>query len=294
MGTHQIDVTADGVTLSCTFTFPAQKLPNGFDASPQCPPGLTVRVGPATMCTPLPPAAGVSGLRCEPILGQTQETITVPGTPVQVRVRQTVDGAVVLDQSVTPVYATNQPNGPGCEPTCHQAGAEWSLAPSCADYCTAIQAACTLGNQQYANMDNCMNSCKAFPVGVADDRGGDTLGCRFYEAGNAAMSADLATMHCTRAGPGGDGVCGDNCAGFCDIAMIYCTDANSAKVYDTRDACLADCAMRRTDVKLCAASPGTTASGNQIACLLYHVQEGSSAPDEHCRSDLAISASSCR
>ena len=139
-----------------------------------------------------------------------------------------------------------------------------------------------------------MNSCVAFPVGAAADATGDTLGCRAHYAREAAVSADLANTHCTHAGPGGYGVCGDACAGYCDIAMLYCTDANSAAVYDTRDACLADCAMRATDVALCSATPGTTDHGNEVACLLYHAQEATSCPEEHCLGDLAITASSCR
>ena len=107
IGMHQIDVTADGATLSCTFTFPLPKLPTGGDASPQCSPGLMVLVQTAP--------------------GGITETISVSGTPMQVRVRQLVDGAVVLDMAVTPVYGTEQPNGPGCDPICHGAGANWTL-----------------------------------------------------------------------------------------------------------------------------------------------------------------------
>jgi hypothetical protein len=60
--------------------------------------------------------------------GRTKETISVSGTPMQVRVRQPVCGAVVLDMAVTPVYETDQPNGPGCDPICHEAGADWTLS----------------------------------------------------------------------------------------------------------------------------------------------------------------------
>ena len=34
---------------------------------------------------------------------------------------------MILDQTVSPTYQTNQPNGPGCGPTCHQAGADWTI-----------------------------------------------------------------------------------------------------------------------------------------------------------------------
>jgi hypothetical protein len=159
--------------------------------------------------------------------------------------------------------------------------------PTCADYCATIQAACEATRPQYSNDDDCLASCKAFPVGAADDTSGDTLGCRLGYARKAAASTDMAAAHCTHAGPGGDGVCGENCAGYCDIALMYCTDANQAKLYDTRDACLTDCAKRLTDMKLDTGDVARTDMGNQVACLLYHAQMGAVAPSGHCLGDLA-------
>lgn len=158
-----------------------------------------------------------------------------------------------------------------------------SDALSCTAYCTTITANCTGANQQFSGMDQCMNSCKAFPVGTAADKAGNTLGCRTYHAG--AAKADAAT-HCVHSGPGGAATCGDNCDGFCQIAMMYCTAANMAPVYAT----LADCKTA------CAAFPDTAKFNvtdtalqeqKQVACLLYHVQEASAAPADHCNGDLA-------
>src|ERR1035437_5528950 len=55
----------------------------------------------------------------------------------------------------------------------------------CTAYCTSIMGACTGANQQFTGMDQCVNSCKAFPVGTAADTAGHTLGCRTYHAGAA-------------------------------------------------------------------------------------------------------------
>ncbi len=159
----------------------------------------------------------------------------------------------------------------------------------CQAYCDTIMANCTstmdpdsglpVGNQQYTNMQNCLNSCKAMPVGASGDTSGNTLGCRTTHA-NLAKS-DPAT-HCPHAGPGGDGVCGSDCDGFCQIAMMYCTAANAAAVYSS----LQDCQTK------CAAFPDTTKfnigvqDGNSVACLLYHSQEASSAPPDHCLGDI--------
>jgi hypothetical protein len=168
-----------------------------------------------------------------------------------------------------------------------------ALALTCSDYCAAIQAACTTTNQQYSDSADCMASCLAFPVGAAGDMAGDTLACRITHAQKAAASAAMAALHCPHAGPGGDGVCGDNCSGYCDITMMYCTAANQAKLYDDRAACMTDCARRMTDVKLNAGTGMRTDMGNEVACLLYHAQMGSTAPTGHCLGDLAITGGAC-
>ena len=159
----------------------------------------------------------------------------------------------------------------------------------CQAYCDTIMANCTsttdpdsglpVGNQQYTNMNNCLNSCKAMPAGTSADTMGNTLGCRTYHAGLA--KSDPVT-HCPHAGPGGDSVCGSDCDGFCQIAMMYCTAANMAAVYSS----LQDCQTQ------CAAFPGTVKfnigvqDGSSVACLLYHSQEASSVPPDHCLGDI--------
>jgi hypothetical protein len=159
----------------------------------------------------------------------------------------------------------------------------------CADYCTAIMANCTstlpadggapVGNQQYTDMNNCLNSCKAFPVGSSGDMSGNTLGCRTNHA-NLAKSDPVT--HCPHAGPGGDGVCGSNCDGFCQIAMMYCTAANAAAVYSSAADCQTQCAAFPNTVKF---NIGVQ-DGSSVACLLYHSQEASSAPPDHCLGDI--------
>jgi hypothetical protein len=127
MGAHQLDVTADGATLSCAFMVPVPKLPGGGDAGPQCAPGVTLVVGPAARCATVQLPGGAVGEQCTPIAGASSESITVAGTPAQVTLRQTVAGAVILDRSVAPSYQVSQPNGPGCDPLCQQAAAQWVL-----------------------------------------------------------------------------------------------------------------------------------------------------------------------
>jgi hypothetical protein len=126
-GTHVVEVTADGVALSCTFQVPLAMLPSGGTVGPACASGLEVGIRPATTCTEAA-MGSIKSLTCAPIAGRFFEDITVAGTPAQLQVRVSVDDAVLLERAETPGYVSNEPNGPGCEPTCQQASAEWTLS----------------------------------------------------------------------------------------------------------------------------------------------------------------------
>ena len=125
-GMHKIDVTVDGVVISCAFAFPLATLPSGGTASPSCPTGLTVDVLPATICTSSDTDAAKT-IQCAPVSGRFVEQIAVLGKPVQVGVQQSIDGTGILDQTVTPIYQSSQPNGAGCAPTCQLATETWTL-----------------------------------------------------------------------------------------------------------------------------------------------------------------------
>jgi hypothetical protein len=126
-GTHVLDATADGVTISCTFQVPLAAQPGGGTVAPQCPSGLRVFIGQATTCTETTTGSSKT-LSCVPIPGHFFEDITVVGKPAQLRVRLTVDGAVVLDRTEAPIYQSSQPNGPGCDPTCQQVSVQWMFS----------------------------------------------------------------------------------------------------------------------------------------------------------------------
>lgn len=122
-GTHTVTVTVDGATTSCSFQFPpdAATLARGVTCSGNAYVGLTA----AQTCQ----SSGGSET-CQPVPGQYVESVTVFGTPQSVQVQQTVGGAVILDESVTPSYETYQPNGSGCPPTCQEAAVQWTIPPS--------------------------------------------------------------------------------------------------------------------------------------------------------------------
>jgi hypothetical protein len=126
-GSHRVEVLADGTSLTCTFTFPAADPSGGGYVYATCPSGLSVSVSPALTCTEVTTATTRSQ-QCDPIPGQFVESITFIGTPGQIHVWQYVDDAGILDATAAPSYQSSQPNGPDCEPTCHQASASWTLS----------------------------------------------------------------------------------------------------------------------------------------------------------------------
>ena len=157
----------------------------------------------------------------------------------------------------------------------------------CTAYCNEIQANCTGANAQYPDMAHCIATCASFAVGTSKvtDTSGNTLGCRIYHGGDPAKTA--AATHCVHAGPGGDLITvatpafcsgGDVCESFCTLEIKACgsLDAplpgnprdstnNPIYQYQNREDCMISCAaFDKTHVY------STTASGNSLACRLYH------------------------
>ena len=125
-GAHRMDVTADGTTLSCTFSVPVEPLPAGGLPAPACSPGLMLFVGPAVTCTTVQ-SGTAQGQRCDPIPDRVQERLSVAGTPTTITVTQWAGATMIFQQTATPTYQLSRPNGPECEPICRQATAAWSI-----------------------------------------------------------------------------------------------------------------------------------------------------------------------
>jgi hypothetical protein len=68
-----------------------------------------------------------SANECQAVAGEFEEYVLLPGTPSSVRLQQSADGNVLLDQTLTPTYKIDQPNGASCGPTCHEASAELTI-----------------------------------------------------------------------------------------------------------------------------------------------------------------------
>lgn len=143
-------------------------------------------------------------------------------------------------------------------------------ALTCEAYCATIGANCTGEHAQYGSLETCLATCAALTPGTPADTGGNTLGCRAYHAGAAA---DMPAVHCTHAGPGGDGVCGSNCESFCSIAAVACPDA-----WPDDAACQTACGTFSPDESYDATDVG----GNSFACRLYHLTAAALDPATHC------------
>ena len=137
----------------------------------------------------------------------------------------------------------------------------------------------------YGTTAECMATCALFDPSAAMT--GNTLGCRAYHATNAAGSVQNANTHCRHAGPGGDGVCGANCAGFCTIAMGACAGQNPPP-YADMNACMTACGTYATTPIYVA-----NATGNNLACRLYHATAATANPGLHC-SHTAMNSAPCQ
>lgn len=112
--------------MACTFPFPPTDSSLGDAVVEQCSSGLMLVVEPAMSCTTTE-IQTVTSEQCQPIDGEFTETVTVSGAPSTVQVQQLVGGTVIFDQTVSPTYQINEPNGPSGGPICHQAAATWTI-----------------------------------------------------------------------------------------------------------------------------------------------------------------------
>ena len=157
-----------------------------------------------------------------------------------------------------------------------------SAAATCASYCATITGACTGANQQWPNAPACEEACAAFAQGSPGDTSMDTLECRAYHAGVAAMPTE-PEVHCVHAGPLGSGMeagngCGtDRCSAFCRIAQEVC-GAEATYSFDSEDDCRTQCADYTDNVDF---NVGVM-SGDTLACRMYHLTAALGDPGLHC------------
>ena len=103
-GSYRFRLEVDGKKTTCQGSLPLKR----------CEDGMTLRcsgdVGDVTE----------SGCAIEPKLHGFSEVV-FRGMPKTARIVVERDGTVVADRSFSPTYRRSHPNGPGCEPVCHNA-----------------------------------------------------------------------------------------------------------------------------------------------------------------------------
>ncbi len=153
----------------------------------------------------------------------------------------------------------------------------------CPTYCQLMDGACKNFqghvNDQYPGgyPDVCADACVHLPKGSPGDTTGHSLACRIYEACLAQYDPDT---HCTRAGPGGDGACGDNCESFCTINLAVCEDSNQQ--YGTQAECLTDCATFDVTAAYNTSADNWSGTDNAFACRMYWLMRAVDDPGTNC------------
>ena len=133
--------------------------------------------------------------------------------------------------------ATLEANEPGDDGGSGGSGGDTSRPRTlCEDYCAAALKNCTGDFELYPDLKFCLAVCAAVPEGARTDLLGNTVGCRLHFAESAATVEKQ--FNCSAAGPGGNGVCGDNCDSFCAIDATICPG-----IYATKQDCEDACAM---------------------------------------------------
>jgi hypothetical protein len=153
---------------------------------------------------------------------------------------------------------------------------------SCSGYCDSVMEYCTDKNDQYTTRELCMGTCKQLPLGTKADTLVDTRWCRFNQASvaEALGGGTEAASNCLAAGPGGNGVCGTNCASYCLLMQRICLPQWNANFVDAQD-CLDKCAALPS-LGAFDAAEAVAVGGNNINCRLYHLSAASVSPSIHC------------
>jgi hypothetical protein len=156
-----------------------------------------------------------------------------------------------------------------------------SVQDVCAAYCDTVIENCTGEHAVYASRDACLLLCAHMPPGEPGATSGHSVECRLHAAELAPVETPF---YCPGAGPGGNGVCGDNCESLCQLVQQVCTGDNQG--FPDESACLDDCAAL-TDLGTFATDPGANlVRGPHLQCRLYHLIGAALEPDRHCRHAL--------
>lgn len=145
---------------------------------------------------------------------------------------------------------------------------------TCDDYCTVNLAACNDEYEVYDDIAQCRAACKAFDPGDLAINKGNNVACRKLHSYNAAVYANPQT-HCPHSGPGGAGVCGDDCESLCRLLEDGCPAEYEAEYDNSASRCQAACDSARKADPMYKSNGGTYSianakQGHAFACRLYN------------------------
>lgn len=136
----------------------------------------------------------------------------------------------------------------------------------CEEYCNTVQAACSDEFAVYDSLFTCVKECAYLPPGLTNDDGVNTIECRLKHAKLALSLPGERGVECPAAGPGGNGVCGSNCDGYCALVQAICVEP-SDKQFGSVGECLIAC----QSVPDLGGYNISIISGNSVQCRLYHL-----------------------
>lgn len=164
----------------------------------------------------------------------------------------------------------------GIEDRTLAAEAEDPASPQCEDYCDTVMTNCVGNNAVYATPQHCLKACKYFEPGDPIEAAGDnSVACRTRQAAGAKLEPDTS---CRAAGPGGDGVCGTDCEGYCTLFAAACSDLDPYE--GDIDSCLQDCSGLPDQPSFNLARDHDL---DTIECRLVHVTNSTLDPVTHCK-----------
>jgi hypothetical protein len=183
-------------------------------------------------------------------------------------------------------------------------GPELSADDNCAKYCSQVMNACPNEFAVYKDEAECRAVCRVLAPGEAGDTSQNSVRCRRYHAYNALDEGP--DLHCTHAGPTGDGHCGaDNCESYCTILSNACPSKFVQQFGADPKAADMSCRSSCTPLKGASANAFQTfekdvrysvnppPQGNNLLCRTYHaVTALAKAPDDP-ECEAAFGAAPC-
>jgi hypothetical protein len=198
--------------------------------------------------------------------------------------------------SATGGRASGSGGSSGAQGGSNAMGGSMAMTP-CQEYCALAEKNCPNPCPQagpcpddlslYISTGACLKVCESFEPGVyleEDTESGNTLACRLREVTFAGQLKSDKIEHCAQAGPGGNGVCGDDCESYCALMDEFC--ATPAFEQFTDPDCLANCRgispEKRTDSRASLFGASRHHDGDNLQCRLVHASSASVSPATHC------------